>query len=119
MAGNLKYDVAPPPADAAALADLSARIGSRPVWLASSTHDGEEEIALRVHRRLVHRFPRLLTIIVPRHAQRGADVAELARQDGLACARRSQGGVVTRDCDVYVADTMGELARAAWRPEPD
>lgn len=109
VVGNLKYDVAPPPAESAALADLTARIGSRPVWLAASTHEGEEEIAIAAHRRLAQRFPRLLTIIVPRHAARGGDVAELARQEGFEAPRRSQGGTIGRDTEIYVADTMGEL----------
>ena len=109
VAGNLKFDVPAPPVNAAKLADLAAMIGPRPVWVAASTHAGEEEIALSVHRHLLKRFPSLLTIIVPRHAPRGADIAELATANGLATGLRSRGEQPGSFTGVYIADTMGEL----------
>ena len=109
VAGNLKYDVAPLPADPRELADLSARIGARPLWAACSTHEGEEAIALAAHVALTSRFPDLLTIIAPRHPGRGPAIAELAQSEGLAVARRAAGETITAATQVYVADTIGEL----------
>jgi 3-deoxy-D-manno-octulosonic-acid transferase len=109
VAGNLKFDVPAPPVNAAKLADLVAMIGPRPVWVAASTHAGEEEIILAVHRHLLKRFPTLLTIIVPRHAPRGADIAALAEANALATGLRSRGEQPGSFTGVYIADTMGEL----------
>jgi 3-deoxy-D-manno-octulosonic-acid transferase len=109
VAGNLKYDVAAPPVDAARLAELAAAIGSRPVWLAASTHAGEENIALDVHRSLATTFPTLLTIVAPRHPDRGPEIVEHARRRGLSVIQRSQGVLPTLRTQIYVADTMGEM----------
>ncbi|GAA3543866.1 lipid IV(A) 3-deoxy-D-manno-octulosonic acid transferase [Zobellella aerophila] len=81
---------------------------SRPVWIAASTHEGEDEQLLAAHRRLLHRYPELLLILVPRHPQRFELVAELVRQQGLSLTRRSdrQGSPAVQ---VYLGDTMGEL----------
>ena len=106
--GNLKYAAAPLPAEDAALARLRAAIGQRPAWLASSTHPGEEGLAGRVHQRLAKTRPHLLTVIVPRHPDRGAAIAaELAAQ-GLGVARRSLGEDPAK-AQIYLADTLGEL----------
>jgi 3-deoxy-D-manno-octulosonic-acid transferase len=107
--GNLKFAAAQLPADAAELAALSRLVGSRPRWLASSTHEGEERIAGRVHRSLAPRFPGLLTVIAPRHPGRAAAVAEQLKAEGLGVARRSLGESPAAGTDVYLADTMGEL----------
>jgi 3-deoxy-D-manno-octulosonic-acid transferase len=109
VAGNLKFDATPPPSDTLALASLSGLVAGRPLWMAASTHPGEEEILAEVHRTLETRFPHLLTIIVPRHPDRGGDAAEIARAAELRCARRSDGELPDRDTDIYVADTIGEL----------
>jgi 3-deoxy-D-manno-octulosonic-acid transferase len=107
--GNLKYDVMAPPADRTALASLAARIGARPVWIAASTHRGEEEIVLSVHRAVAARFPELLTIIVPRRARRGDEVAALADAQGLDALQRSREAPDEALPNVYIADTMGEM----------
>lgn len=109
MAGNLKFDVAAPPADPAALAALAASIGARAVWAAASTHPGEEEAALGVHTALKRRFPDLLTLVAPRHPERAEAVAALAREAGLNVARRSRGEPVAPETDIYLVDTIGEL----------
>jgi 3-deoxy-D-manno-octulosonic-acid transferase len=109
VTGNLKFDAPPPPADPRAVAHLSGLIAGRPVWLAASTHPGEESAALAVHRALTQRHPNLLTILAPRHPQRGAEVAALAGQAGLRASRRSQGMAPDRATDVYVVDTIGEM----------
>ena len=107
--GNLKYAVPPLPVDEAELARLRAAVGGRPVWLAASTHAGEEEIAADTHRILKAIHPGLLTVIVPRHAERGAGIAALLRGRGLTVARRAAGEAIVPATDVYLADTMGEL----------
>lgn len=108
VAGNLRYDVIAPPADRQSLASFAARVGSRPVWVAASTHRGEEEILLTAHQMLAQIVPDLLTVIVPRHARRGAAIAALAASRGLVAARRS---TETDDFlpEIYIADTTGEL----------
>jgi len=107
--GNLKLDVPPPPADAAALQRLQQIIGTRPVIAAASTHPGEETAIIAAHRRLRAEFPALLTIIVPRHPARGESIAEIAKVAGLAVALRSRRAQPMPDKDIYIADTLGEL----------
>jgi len=107
--GNLKFAAPPLPADMAELARLTDAVGGRPVWLAASTHSGEEAIAAAVHRRLVSHHPDLLTVIAPRHAARGPRLADELRADGLSVARRAAGDAVDRATEIYIADTMGEL----------
>lgn len=109
VAGNLKYDAAVPPADRQPLAYLGEMISTRPVWIAASTHPGEEAAAVSAHAALKARFPDLLTLIAPRHPARGADAAARAAEAGLRSARRSAGGRPHPGIDVYVADTVGEL----------
>ncbi len=107
--GDLKAAAPPLPAEAAALERLRALIGDRPVFLAASTHPGEEALVLAAHDLLAADWPRLLTVLVPRHPDRGVAVAELAARQGLAVARRAGGGAPGADVAVYVADTLGEL----------
>ncbi|MDB5508259.1 MAG: 3-deoxy-D-manno-octulosonic acid transferase [Hyphomicrobiales bacterium] len=109
VSGNLKFDVSAPPVDSGKLAELSGLIGPRPVWVAASTHAGEEDVALAVHKQLVSRFPTLLTIVAPRHAQRGAEIGAMAQAQGVAPALRSQGAMPESRTGFYIADTMGEL----------
>lgn len=109
ISGNLKYDVPPPPVDAAQLAEFNGAIGARPLWAAVSTHPGEEEIIFDAHRAIAEKIPGLLTVIVPRHPERGADIAQSARDKKLAVALRTRDGEPRRDVEIYVADTMGEL----------
>jgi len=108
-AGNLKYDAPPPPADQVALAALRGMTAGRPVLLAASTHAGEEAIIAEAHRSLAGRFPGLLTVIAPRHPERGGEVVAAIRAAGLRPLQRSKREGPEAGCDVYVADTMGEL----------
>jgi 3-deoxy-D-manno-octulosonic-acid transferase len=101
--GNLKLAAAPLPADAAELARLRALIGERPVWLAASTHPGEEDVAGQVHRCLAAAHPGLLTIVAPRHPERGAAVAA-----ALVAPRRAVGQD-PGTTGIWIADTLGEL----------
>lgn len=109
VAGDLKLDVPAPPCDAATLARLRDAVGARPVIAAASTHEGEESLIVDAHRRLRGDFAGLLTLIAPRHPDRGPRVAELAAAAGLKAALRSRGDLPAADTDIYVADTMGEL----------
>ena len=109
VAGNLKYDVPPPPINQMALGELSAEIGPRPLWLAASTHPEEESAILDAHLFLAENRPSILTILAPRHVDRAGDIATIAAQRGIRSARRSLSQPITRDVGLYIADTMGEL----------
>ena len=107
--GNLKLDVPAPPADAAKLERLMSVTRGRPIIVAASTHPGEEEILLEVHKTLTGYFPALLTVIVPRHPDRGEAIARMIAASGLRAGLRSHEDLPTAASDIYVADTMGEL----------
>ena len=107
--GNIKDSSEPLAVDAEHLAALSATVGDRPLWVAASTHSGEEDAVARTHQALHERFPDLLTIIVPRHPDRGADIQYELEELGLAVGRRSAGDALSPDTTIYVADTLGEL----------
>ena len=108
-AGNLKFAVPPLPADDQMLAKFQKGLGARPRWLAASTHPGEELMAAGVHQRLKTRHAGLLTIIVPRHPDRGADIAAQLRGQGVNVSQRSAGDPLGSETDIYLADTLGEL----------
>lgn len=107
ITGNLKADAPPLPADELALASLRSAIGERPVFLAASTHRGEDDAVLDAAAALKQFHA--LTIIVPRHPERGRDIEALAQTRGFSSARRSNGVLPASETEVYVADTMGEL----------
>jgi 3-deoxy-D-manno-octulosonic-acid transferase len=107
--GNLKFASPPLPVDDEVLGILAGQMGDRPRWLAASTHMGEEAAAGRIHRQLADRHPGLLTIIVPRHPDRGAAVVEELTAQGLVVAQRGAGQTVSAATQVLVADTLGEL----------
>ncbi len=107
VSGNLKFDVRPP-ADKLALGrQWRQAIGSRPVWLAASTREGEELLILEAWRRAA--VSGALLVLVPRHPQRFDEVAALLRQQGLPAVRRSAGLPAT-DTAVWLGDSMGEMA---------
>ena len=108
-AGNLKYEAPPLHYDEGALRALKDEIGARPLWLAASTHHGEEVTALDAHRRLSARWPNILTIITPRHPTRGDVIARFAQSKGLSIAQRSRGEPITAATAIYLADSLGEL----------
>ena len=105
--GSLKADAPALPADAEKLETLRQAIGARPIFLAAQTHPGEEETILPAHDALRRTFPDLLTIIVPRHPERGEGIAMLCGTRN--CRVRSKGHNPAPDTAVYIADTMGEL----------
>ncbi|OYQ32586.1 3-deoxy-D-manno-octulosonic acid transferase [Niveispirillum lacus] len=107
--GNLKYSAPPLPADLAGLAALSAAIGSRPVWTVASSHAGEEAMAIAAQVELRHRLPDALLLLVPRHPDRGGEVADLLKASGLSFARRSEGGRPGPGHGAFLMDTLGEM----------
>jgi 3-deoxy-D-manno-octulosonic-acid transferase len=109
IAGSLKADAPPLPVDATALAEFKAAVGTRPLFLAASTHPGEEEIVLDVAEMLRGEGAHALTVIVPRHPERGPEIDALAKAHGFAVSRRAGRALPSPDTQIYVADTMGEL----------
>ncbi len=107
--GDLKSAAAPLEFNPPALAQLRQQVGARPVWLAASTHRGEDEVAAAAHVQIAHRHPGLLTIVAPRHPVRGPGIAEMLRARGLGASRRAAGEAITAATEVYLADTLGEM----------
>ncbi len=109
-AGDLKLAAEPLPVDEAERARLAALLGTRPRWLAASTHPGEEVIAADVHRRLRGDFPGLVTIIAPRHPERGPEIfSALSDLAPEIDHRRRSAGADPPQGGLYIADTLGEL----------
>lgn len=102
--GNLKLAAPAPRVDVAAGGALAEQIGERPVWLAASTHAGEDEIVLDAHALIRADFPNAVLLIAPRHPERGEDIARLCG----GAPRRSRGEPLGA-ASVYIADTLGEL----------
>lgn len=113
VTGNIKFDLTLPDDYAQQTAPLRDRLGAeRPIWIAASTHAGEDEIVLDVHRALQKKWPSLLLLLAPRHPERFGAVAALAQARGFQTARRSgqrADSTLGPDVEVLVCDTMGEL----------
>ena len=106
LTGSLKSELAPALPASPEIEELFAALKSRRHWLAASTHPGEDEIILEAHQKLASGT---LLVLVPRHPERGKDVAALARNAGFATACRSGREALRDDVTVYVADTLGEM----------
>ncbi len=108
--GNLKYAAPPLAADETALEAVLDAVADRPVWLAASTHPGEEAHVVHVHEALRHSHAGVLTLLAPRHPERGDEIeALLSAKNGLAVARRSRGELPGAATGVYLIDTLDEL----------
>lgn len=107
--GNIKFAGVPLPVDENKLAELKEKIGRRPVFLISSTHHNEEEQLAAHFEFLLKSVSQLLIIVVPRHPNRGGEVAAMLEKKGFAVAQRSKGEEIEKDTVVYVADTIGEM----------
>ncbi len=105
---NLKSVSGPLPFDAAEKSRLEAVIGSRPVWVASSTHPGEDEVMIAAQKALLRDHPDLLLILVPRHPDRAERIASLIQEAELTVSRRSVNEPLSDDSQIYLADTLGE-----------
>lgn len=109
VSGNLKFDIAPPPADPAAVERLAGQIAGRPLWMAASTHPGEEDAVLHTHAALHDRHRDLLTILAPRHPNRAAGIVSDAQAMGFAVSRRSTSDRIDPADHLHVVDTVGDL----------
>lgn len=107
--GNIKIDAPPPPVDESELTKLASALAGRPLLIAASTHEGEEQMVAQAHRLIARELEGFCTIIAPRHPERGTGIAEMLKGLGLNVAQRSLGALPGPRCDVYIADTMGEL----------
>ncbi|MCX4193624.1 lipid IV(A) 3-deoxy-D-manno-octulosonic acid transferase [Methylophaga sp. OBS1] len=107
--GNLKFEITLPASLTEEAEALRSIWGNRPVFIAASTHEGEDEIILNASRKIRAEFPDLLLILVPRHPERFDKVAALSQRSGFKILRRSDNGMCSRDIQVLVIDTMGEL----------
>lgn len=105
---NLKSLSGALPFDEAERTRMQKLMQGRPVWLASSTHPGEDQIILAAQKALQPAFPGLLLILVPRHPERASDIEVLIAEAGLIGTRRSLGGQLDGKTQVYMADTLGE-----------
>ena len=109
VSGNLKRSAPRLVVDLKIAQNLSEQIANRPVWVAASTHIGEDVPIMEVTRRLLGKFPNLLTIIVPRHPNRGKNIAQLASKNDLKVKCRSQEKEISAETQLYIADTFGEM----------
>ncbi|XP_057859497.2 probable 3-deoxy-D-manno-octulosonic acid transferase, mitochondrial isoform X1 [Cryptomeria japonica] len=114
FSGNLKYVSALSTVNKSmnvnlVMEELAVQLSDREVWMASSTHKGEEEVMSWIHKQLKKTHPRVLTIIVPRHPQRGNEITQVLRKQGMCVARRSQNEKIIPEIDFYIVDTVGEL----------
>lgn len=107
--GNIKIDSPPPPVDATELQRLVEATAGRKLYVAASTHPGEDEVFAAAHKLLRERLPGFLTIIVPRHPERAATIVDMLTREGLRAMRRSGGAMPDAATDVFVVDTIGEL----------
>lgn len=112
--GNLKFDIAPPAEPPPLTLALRAQFGcERPIWIAASTHQGEESVVLEAHCRILQALPSCLLILVPRHPQRFDEVARSVEKGGLRCLRRSQlpnaEPEAASGISVLLGDSMGEM----------
>jgi 3-deoxy-D-manno-octulosonic-acid transferase len=109
IAGDIKFDAPALPADRRELAELSGLTSGRQIWIAASTHVGEDRMAADAHKRLIQVFPDALTLIAPRHPERGEEIRRELEAQGLVCALRSRGDRPGQGTAVYICDTIGEL----------
>lgn len=108
VTGDLKRAAPSLPVDLALVRSLRELMEDAPIWVAASTHPGEDEPILRAHRHVLGRVPDARLILVPRHPHRGEEIAEIADSLTLTHRRRSDGG--PEDAQVYIADTIGEMS---------
>ncbi len=109
VSGLLKYDVPAPDADPEAVTRFAAAVGSRPLWIAASTHAAEEEMLLTAHLQVRRDVPEALTVVAPRQPNRGPALLAEAQRRGIPAALRSRGDAVHAGTALYIADTLGEL----------
>ncbi|MCZ4294789.1 lipid IV(A) 3-deoxy-D-manno-octulosonic acid transferase [Vibrio sinaloensis] len=110
VTGSIKYDITIG-IEVIELAEKTRAIlgEERPVWIAASTHQGEDEIVINAHKAILKRYPTALLIIVPRHPERFDRVHQLLLESGMTTVRRTSSEIVTSNTQVYLGDSMGEM----------
>ncbi len=109
VTGTLKEGSAALPCDEGERATIAAKLAGRQVWLAASTHPGEEDMVAAAQRQASRATQRLLLIIAPRHPERGPEIAEKLLADGWRIAVRSKGELPDQNTQIFLADTLGEM----------
>ncbi|ALM72144.1 TPA: 3-deoxy-D-manno-octulosonic acid transferase [Vibrio vulnificus] len=110
VTGSIKFDIQISEQVKKAGKELRESLGlNRPVWIAASTHKGEDEQVLQAHKEVLAQRPEALLIIVPRHPERFDDVFALCQSSDFNSTRRTNAAIVNADTQVYLADTMGEM----------
>ena len=109
VTGSIKFDLKPAAGLLEKASQWRAQWGGRPVWIAASTHAGEDEIVLAAHQLVLRQHPQALLILVPRHPERFDTVARLIQQAGLGMARRSEDMMPGMAHQAFLGDSMGEL----------
>ncbi|WP_040063798.1 lipid IV(A) 3-deoxy-D-manno-octulosonic acid transferase [Pseudomonas batumici] len=111
VTGSIKFDLSIDPQLLVRAAELRGQwqAQERPVWIAASTHEGEDAVVLAAHRQLLSNYPNALLILVPRHPERFDSVFALCQEQGFSTVRRSSGAPVSAQTSVLLGDTMGEL----------
>lgn len=109
VTGSIKFDIHMPASLHERAEVLRRQWGERPVWVAASTHEGEDELVLSAHRSVLEKVPEALLVLVPRHPERFDRVAGLCQNNRFAMVRRSANDECGQDVEVYLGDTMGEL----------
>ncbi|MCF6292226.1 MAG: 3-deoxy-D-manno-octulosonic acid transferase [Robiginitomaculum sp.] len=105
--GNLKTLIKPKAPNSAELAKLSKLAANRPVWLAASSHSGEEDVLLQAHQQILQQYPEALLILAPRHPNRRQEITDICKQNNISYCLRSEH--ITIGKTVWVADTIGEM----------
>ncbi|RXJ73522.1 3-deoxy-D-manno-octulosonic acid transferase [Veronia nyctiphanis] len=111
ITGSIKFDLPQFDNQMPDVVSLTEEIAGRPVWIAASTHPGEDDILLQAHKALLDKVPSALMILVPRHPQRFDDVYTQAQHMGFDVVRRSSAERVSPSTQLYLGDTMGEMMK--------
>ena len=109
VSGSMKFDLPEFDTSVSGVRDLKTMIDHRPTWIAASTHEGEDEILLLAHQKIVTAFPDAILILVPRHPERFQSVAALIQRQGFQLAQRSRSEAIVTATGVYLGDTLGEM----------
>lgn len=109
ISGNLKFELNPPVDIAVKAQEIINDWGNRKIWIAASTHAGEDEILLQAHQLILKIYPNALCLIAPRHPERFLQVENLIKQQGFSYIKRSESIVVKPEQQVLLLDCIGEL----------
>lgn len=109
VAGNIKFELDVPESNTQLAQSLKPVLQGRIVWVAGSTHAGEDELLIQAYQQLKVQFPELLLVLVPRHPERFDIVAQLLQQQHVSFIRRSKGLLPDANTEVWLGDSMGEL----------